>query len=301
MRIPLGWRFAPSQSEGGRPISDGRILAIIGVGLIGGSVALAARKRGLFAEIRGTTRRASTRKAALELGVIDRAYETAGEAADGADMVVVATSVADIPRFCLECAAVAAEGAIITDVGSVKGAIERAVSPDLPSGRHFIGSHPLAGSERTGVVNATAELLAGATCIVAPGENADRGAVDELLSFWRALGVNAVLMSPDEHDCVLAGVSHVPHLAAAALLTAIPDEALPFGASGLRDATRIAAGDAALWRDIVQANQHEVLKALVLLQGQIERVRELVEQGDFPAIEAYLKEAGEKRRRRYDN
>lgn len=264
-------------------------------------MALAARKRGLFTEIRGTTRRASTRKAALELGVIDRACETAGEAADGADMVVVATSVADIPRFCLECAAVAAEGAIITDVGSVKGAIERAVFPNMPGGRHFVGSHPLAGSEKTGVVNATPELLAGATCIVAPGENAEPAAVEKLLSFWRALDMNAVCMTPDRHDSILAGVSHVPHLAAAALLAAIPEDALPFGASGLRDATRIAAGDAALWRDIVEANQHEVHKALVLLQGQIERVRELVEQKDFAAIEAYLREADQKRKVRYDS
>jgi prephenate dehydrogenase len=214
-------------------------------------------------------------------------------------MVVVATRVSTIPSLCLECAKVAREGAIITDVGSVKGRIDAEVTPGMPPGRHFIGSHPLAGSEKRGVANADGDLLAGATCIITPSEHGDKGAVRDLSAFWQAIGMKVFCMSPQEHDLIMAGVSHLPHLVAAALTCAVPDAALPFAASGLRDTTRVAAGDAGLWRDIIEANQDRILSSLADFEGEIENLKGLILRSDFPGVERYLHEAAEKRRRRF--
>ncbi len=276
------------------------VLAIIGVGLIGGSVGMAARRRGLFAKVRGTARHRESLDAALAVGAVDVATFDHVEAARGADMVVVATSVSSIPRFCLECAAVAAEGAVITDVGSVKGAIDAAVRPHMPEGRHFIGSHPLAGSEKRGAANAADDLLEGATCIITPAEETDADAARRLSEFWQALGMTVFRMSPQQHDSILANVSHLPHLAAAALVEAIPDRALPFGASGLRDTTRVASGDATLWRDIVEANSEEILAAMKGLEVELDALKGYILRGDYDGLEKYLSDAAGKRSRRFD-
>jgi len=280
---------------------SGGILTIVGVGLIGGSIGLAARGKRLFDEVRGTARHQSSLDAALASGAIDKAYLDHVEAARDASMVVVATTVSTIPDFCLQCAAVAREGAVITDVGSVKGAIDDAVRPKMPWGRHYIGSHPLAGSEKRGVVNAQECLLSGATCIVTPADDCDQTAYQRLSEFWQALGMTVFRMSPRDHDAILANVSHLPHLAAAALIAAIPDGALPFAASGLKDTTRVASGDAHLWRDIVEANQEEVLLAIARLDGQMQELKGLILRGDFDALEAYLTEAARKRAKRFND
>lgn len=282
-----------------RRIFSDRKLAIIGVGLIGGSVGLAAKARGLFGEVRGTTRRSSTLEAALRVGAIDTACKTPEAAAEGADIVVVATSVSRIGEICLRCAAVAAPGAILTDVGSVKGAIDSAVRGRIGEGRTFIGSHPLAGSEKRGVVNATADLLDGATCIITPSEDTDAAAVETLSRFWQALGMRVFAMAPDEHDAILASISHLPHLVAAALLASIPEAALPFGASGLKDTTRVAAGDAELWRDIIEANQEQVLEAIESFRACMEVVKGRILRRDWEGVMQFLCDAADKRRKRY--
>ncbi len=291
--------FCASSSLGGRGISEDRILAIIGVGLIGGSIGLAAKSKGLFAEVRGTTRRRQTLDAALAAGAIDTPCLSPAEAARGADMVVVATSVATIPRFVLECAAAARENALITDVGSVKGVIDAAVRPNMPSGRIFIGSHPMAGSEKTSVLHARPDLLAGATCIITPAEGQDAHA-DALSAFWQDLSMNVFRMTPAEHDWVVAAVSHMPHLTAAAIMAAIPDAALPFGASGLRDTTRVAEGDACLWREIVLANHKEIIDAIGRLEIEIDTLKGLVLRGDTSGLEDYLRTASQRRKKRFD-
>lgn len=279
---------------------DDGILAIIGVGLIGGSVGLAAKSKGLFAEVRGSARHKSSLDAAIAAGAIDKAFLDPVEAARGADMVVVATSVSTIPRFCLECAAVAREGALITDVGSAKGSIDAAVRPHMPFGRHYIGSHPIAGSEKRGVVNAQANLLAGAVCILTPPDDCDSAAYTRLRDFWQALGMTVFRMSPHEHDAILASVSHLPHLLAASLVAATPDAALPFAASGFRDTTRVAAGDGALWRDIIQANQDEVLRAFARFEEELAALKGFILRGDFEGLDGYLDDAVKKRARRFD-
>lgn len=286
-------------TAGSSRIFEDNVLAIIGVGLIGGSIGLAAKARGLFREVRGTTRRKSTLEAALKLGAVDSGFSDASQAADGANLVVVATSVSQIPPLCLEAAAVAAEGACITDVGSVKARIVDSVESKMPSGRLFIGSHPLAGSEKTGVVNARADLLDGATCIITPSPNVPDEDADRLSAFWQALGMKVFRMCPSEHDSILADVSHLPHLVASALVESIEDVSLPFGASGLRDTTRVASGDAALWRDIIEANQDEVLKALERFDGSVETLKGLMLRGDFNGLEEYLADSAEKRKKRF--
>lgn len=284
---------------GGGAIFADQVLAIIGVGLIGGSVGLAAKSKGLFREVRGTTSRRSSLEAALELGAIDRGFDNAGEAARGADVVLVATGVSLIPSLCLECAAVAGEGAVITDAGSVKGSIEQAVRRGMPAGRYFIGSHPLAGSERRGAANASAELLSGATCVITPSEDEDEAACGRLSGFWQALGMKVFRMSPAEHDAIMSSVSHLPHLVACALIDAVPDGALPFGASGLRDTTRVAAGDALIWRDIFESNQEEILSALSLFEDSMEKIKGFILRGDFAGLEELLRAVADKRRRRF--
>ena len=286
--------------RGGRTIFEDKVLAIIGVGVIGGSIGLAARGKHLFAEVRGTTRRQQTLDDAVASGAIDKPFLDPLKAAEGADVVVVATSVSTIPDLCLRCAAVAREGALITDVGSVKGKIDAAVRPNMPSGRYYIGSHPMAGSEKTGVVNASAALLAGATCIVTPAADADDLHYRVLADFWQAMGMNVFRMSPEEHDFVVANVSHLPHIVAAALVAAIPDGALPFGASGLRDTTRVAASDALLWRDIFEANQQQILASVARFQEQMEEIKAIMLRGDYQGLEDYLRKAADKRRKRFD-
>jgi prephenate dehydrogenase len=269
------------------------------VGLIGGSVGLAVKARRLFREVRGTTRSSSSLERALKMGAIDKGFRDAREAAEGAEFVVVATSVTLIPRLCLQAAETAADGAVITDVGSVKGAIAARLAGKMPARRHYVGSHPLAGSEKRGVANASADLLAGATCIVAAAADADTRAFEQVSGFWQALGMKVFRMTPGEHDAILATVSHLPHLVAAALVRSIPDSALPFGASGLRDTTRVAAGDAALWREIIEANQDKVLTALEAFGESVAALKGHILRRDWEGLEAYLAKAAEKRHKRY--
>ena len=270
------------------------------MGLIGGSIGLAVKKKGLFAEVRGTTRRQQTLEAALAAGAIDSAFLDPLEAARGADGGVVATTGSTIAKYCLECAAVAREGALVTDVGSVKARIDAAVRPKMPKGRYFIGSHPMAGSEKTGVVNARADLLAGATCIVTPVGDSDDWHYRMLSEFWQSLGMNVFKMSPDQHDWVVANISHLPHMLAAALVAAVPDGALPFGATGFRDTSRVAGGDPAIWREIAEANSGEILQAMKRFEAEMETIKALILRSDFQGLEDYLRNASDRRRKRFD-
>jgi len=300
IRLPFCCCCACRQDGRGRAIQDDGVLAIIGVGLIGGSIGLAAKAKGLFAEVRGTARHKSSLDTALAAGAIDTACLEASEAARGATLVVVATPVSDIPKYCLECAAAAREGAIVTDVGSVKAKIDAAVRPRMPKGRYYIGSHPMAGSEKRGVANARAELLAGATCIITPTETTDARHSDALSEFWQAMGMKVFRMAPAEHDAVVADVSHLPHIVASALIAAVGDGALPFGASGLRDTTRVAAGDASLWREIIEANNNEVIASIERFERELEKVKQKLLLGDYDGLEEYLRKAADRRRKRFN-
>ncbi|WP_123691142.1 prephenate/arogenate dehydrogenase family protein [Allostella humosa] len=246
-----------------------RRLALIGIGLIGSSLARAARAQGLAEEIVCSTRREATRDTARSLGIVDHAYENPAEAAAGADLVLLCTPVGTYADLSAAIAPVLAPGAILSDVGSVKQAVVRDVGPNVPDGVHFIPGHPIAGTEHSGPESGFAELFQGRWCILTPPPAADPAAVARLRAFWEKVGSQVVEMDPAHHDKVLAITSHLPHLIAYTIVGTATDleetlrsEVIKYSAGGFRDFTRIAASDPVMWRDIFLDNREAVLEML---------------------------------------
>jgi cyclohexadieny/prephenate dehydrogenase len=244
-------------------------LALIGVGLIGSSIARAARERGLVETITASARTEATRKRVEELKLADRVFATNAEAAKGADLVILCVPVGACGAVAAEIARVLKPGAIVSDVGSVKGAIVREMAPHLPANVHFIPAHPVAGTEHSGPDAGFAELFDNRWCILTPPNDTDVDAVKRLSDFWAALGANVEIMDADHHDMVLAITSHVPHLiaynivgTAAHLGEVTQSEVTKFSAGGFRDFTRIAASDPTMWRDVFLHNKEAVLEML---------------------------------------
>ena len=244
-------------------------LALIGVGLIGSSIARAARAQGAVRSIVATARSQATRTRAAELGLADRVVETNAAAVEGADLVIVCIPVGDCGAVAAEIGPHLAPGAVVSDVGSVKGAVVREMSPHIPRGAHFVPAHPVAGTENSGPDAGFAELFVNRWCILTPPPDTDRKAIERLASFWRLLGANVETMSADHHDLVLGITSHLPHLIAYTIVGTADElaqvtrsEVLQFSAGGFRDFTRIAASDPIMWRDIFLANKEAVLEML---------------------------------------
>jgi cyclohexadieny/prephenate dehydrogenase len=244
-------------------------LALIGVGLIGSSIARAARERGVVKIIAASARTEATRKRIAELELAHEVFETNAEAAKGADLVIVCVPVGACGAVAAEIAPVLKEGAIVSDVGSVKSAILRDMAQHLPKDVHFIPAHPVAGTEHSGPDAGFAELFDNRWCILTPPPSADAGAVERLKKFWSGLGANVEVMDPLHHDMVLAITSHVPHLiaysivgTAAHLGEVTQSEVTKFSAGGFRDFTRIAASDPTMWRDVFLHNKEAVLEML---------------------------------------
>jgi cyclohexadieny/prephenate dehydrogenase len=262
-------------------------IALIGFGLIGGSIARAARQQGLVEEIVTTARSAETRARVAELGIVDAVVETNAEAADGADLVILCIPVGACGDVAKEIAPSLKPGAIVSDVGSVKGAVVRDMAPHLPPGVHFIPAHPVAGTENSGPDSGFAELFINRWCILTPPANADAGAVEKLAGFWRALGANVEVMNAEHHDLVLAVTSHLPHLIAYTIVGTADEledvtrsEVLKFSAGGFRDFTRIAASDPTMWRDVFLANKDAVLEMLGEFQEDLSKLTRAIRRGD---------------------
>jgi prephenate dehydrogenase len=265
-------------------------LAIVGVGLIGGSIALAARRCGVIGRIVGADRRPDTLERALGDGLLDAGHaDLAGAVAD-ADLVVFCTPVDCIADQILAVAAHYRPGTLLTDVGSTKAAILRDVSGRLPAGVEFVGSHPLAGSEKHGPAHASARLLEGRLVIVTPATDTTDNALSRLRDFWTTLGARVRLMNAEEHDRALALTSHLPHLLASALAGVLPPEWHELTATGFRDTTRLAAGQPALWSAIFHANAAHVLAALDRLETQLHHFRAALLQDDRQALEELLQQ-----------
>ncbi|MCF8476528.1 MAG: prephenate/arogenate dehydrogenase family protein [Pseudolabrys sp.] len=266
-------------------------LALIGVGLIGSSIARAARAQGAVGSIVATARSEATRKRVAELGLADQVVESSAAAVAGADLVIVCVPVGVCGAVAKEIGPHLAPGATVSDVGSVKGSVVRDMAPHLPKGTHFIPAHPVAGTEYSGPDAGFAELFVNRWCILTPPEGQDPKAVEKLAAFWRLLGANVETMAPDHHDLVLAVTSHLPHLIAYTIVgtadeleTVTRSEVLKFSAGGFRDFTRIAASDPTMWRDVFLANKDAVLEMLGRFNEDVSALTKAIRKGDGDAL-----------------
>jgi cyclohexadieny/prephenate dehydrogenase len=266
-------------------------LALIGVGLIGSSIARAARAEGVVRSIVATARSGATRRRVAELGLADQVVETNAAAVEGADLVIVCVPVGQCGAVAAEIGAHLKSGATVSDVGSVKGSIIKDMGPHLPAGVHFVPAHPVAGTEHSGPDAGFAELFVNRWCILTPPENADADAVERLAAFWRALGANVETMSAEHHDLVLAITSHVPHLIAYSIVGTADDlqtvtrsEVMKFSAGGFRDFTRIAASDPTMWRDVFLHNKDAVLEVLGRVNEDVSALARALRWGDGDAL-----------------
>jgi cyclohexadieny/prephenate dehydrogenase len=266
-------------------------VALIGFGLIGGSIARAARAQGLAGEIVTTARSAKTRARVAELGIVDRVVDSNAEAATDADLVILCIPVGACGPVAQEIARYLKPGAIVSDVGSVKGAVVREMAPHLPQAVHFVPAHPVAGTEHSGPDSGFAELFINRWCILTPPEGTDPKAVETLRAFWAALGAKVEIMTPDHHDLVLAITSHLPHLIAYTIVGTADElegvtesEVLKFSAGGFRDFTRIAASDPVMWRDVFLANKDAVLEMLGTFNEDLSKLTRAIRRGDGEAL-----------------
>ncbi len=247
-------------------------LVIYGVGLLGGSLGMALRRRGMAAEIVGLGRSQERLERARQLGAIDRGATRTAEALEGADALVLCVPPRQIRERLSEVAGLLAPGTFVTDVGSVKARIVEEAAHALPAHARFIGSHPMAGSEKTGVEHARGDFYEGSACIVTPTGATDPELTALATNFWAALGARVFVLDPARHDRLLAGISHLPHLVAAALMQSLARgedslaEMAAMAGNGLRDTTRIAAADPDIWRQILSENAEAVLARLDALE-----------------------------------
>jgi cyclohexadieny/prephenate dehydrogenase len=262
-------------------------LALIGVGLIGSSIARAARAADAVGSIVATARSEATRRRVAELGIADQVVETNAAAVAGADLVIVCIPVGQSGAVAAEIGPHLAPGAVVSDVGSVKGSVVRDMRPHLPPEVHFVPAHPVAGTEHSGPDAGFAELFVNRWCILTPPEGADAEAVARLAKFWSALGANVETMSAEHHDLVLAITSHVPHLIAYTIVGTADDleavtrsEVMKFSAGGFRDFTRIAASDPTMWRDVFLANRDAVLEMLGRFNEDVAALARAIRWGD---------------------
>ena len=266
-------------------------LTILGVGLLGGSVGLAAKARNAAEHIRGVGRDERNLARAQSSGAIDSFSTDVAEAVGDADIVVICTPVDRIADDVLAVAKAAPSRCLITDVGSTKGNILRALAGKLsPTGPTFVPAHPLAGSEKRGSANACADLFVDRLVITTPTAETDGEATAAIEHFWRQLGARVLRMTPDEHDRALAFTSHLPHAVASALAAVTPTGWLNLTAGGFRDSTRIAAGDPELWAAIFEANAPSVLGAVDQLLLRIQDFRRIVASGDHTGLIQWLAE-----------
>lgn len=262
-------------------------VALIGLGLIASSMAHAMRRAGLASEIVGTARSAETRDVARELGFCDRIVETAAEAVADADLVVLAIPVGTMESVASQIAPHLAEGATVTDVGSVKRAVIESVAPHMPGHVHFIPGHPIAGTEHSGPRSGFAEIFDNRWTILVSDETTDATALDRLTGYWQALGANVDVMDADHHDLVLAVTSHAPHLIAYTMVGVADDlrrvtdsEVVKYSAAGFRDFTRIAASDPTMWRDVFLTNKDATLEILGRFTEELFALQRAIRTGD---------------------
>jgi len=266
-------------------------VAIVGTGLIGGSLALAIKKKGIAREIIGVSRHKKTLLLAKRRGVIDKGSQNLNIIKD-ADLVILATPVSTIINSAPKILKLIKKGCLVTDVGSTKQAIVSKLGRIFPK---YVGSHPLAGSEKRGIINAGPDIFRDSLCILTPTKNTDREALDKIKRLWLELGARVVFLTPHAHDNILSFTSHLPHLVAFSLIGTVPKKYLRFASSGLKDTTRVAASDSQLWVDIFLSSQKNIIKAIELFQENLSSIKSALKRKDKRLLAEILIEAKKKR------
>lgn len=270
-------------------------VTVIGVGLIGGSVGMGIKKKKLAHSVWGVTRHHGSIKKALEVRAIDRGTLNIGEAVKDADLVIIATPVGEIARTIKEVVRTAKDGCILTDVGSTKRKVVEEIEKSLPPHCHFVGSHPLAGSEKRGVEFATPDLFSSSVCIVTKTAKTKTKPLRTVEKLWKGLGAEVVLMSPHRHDRIVAQVSHVPHLVSIALVKSLERTNTTFASTGFRDTTRVASSDPVIWKDICLSNSENIVRSLDAFATILARLRNLVSVRDGRSLKLTFLRAKNKR------
>ncbi|MCM0081887.1 prephenate dehydrogenase/arogenate dehydrogenase family protein [Geomonas sp. Red32] len=276
-------------------------MVVIGLGLIGGSLARVLREKGVVGEVIGVGRGEANLKRGVELGVIDGYSFDAKEAVKGAGLVFIATPVCTIPDVVAEIAPHLEPGCIVTDGGSVKEFVVKGCEPLMKEGTFFVGGHPIAGTEHSGVEASFSTLYQNRRCIVTPTEKTDPQALAKVVELWEIAGSTVPLMDPVQHDLVVASISHLPHMVAYSLVNAVDGydrfegDLLKYSAGGFRDFTRIASSDPVMWRDIALTNRDAILEMMDFFSGYLAKLRTLVEKGDGEGLREFFHNSKQKR------
>jgi len=270
-------------------------VTIVGVGLMGGSLGMALKKHRLAREVIGLSHRQTALAQAVKSKAIDVPCVDVKKAIVNADLVVLAAPVDSIIKLFTTINPYLKRGCIVTDVGSAKVKIVESAEKILSSPSFFVGAHPLTGSEKKGVANASADLFEGATCVMTPTDKTSQAAKQKVKHLWTKIGMNVKVLSPEEHDEALAYVSHLPHLMAYGLMAAIPSKFLEYASQGLKDTSRVAASSPQMWSDVCMANPRNVLKALDQSVEQLAHFRKAIISRDQKTLINYFTKAQEKR------
>ncbi len=266
-------------------------IAIVGVGLIGGSIGLAVKKRKLAKEVIGVTRRESSRRKALKVKAVDKATLNLREAVKDADLVIIAAPVGKITGLAGASLKFMKKGAILTDVGSTKKHIVWKIEKFANKKVHFIGTHPMAGSEKTGVKNATSLIFDKAPLIITKTKNTDKKALARLKKFWENLGCRTFVLSPEKHDMHASLASYLPHVVSFALSDSQTEDSLKFVAASFKDITRVSSSDPELWKDIFLSARPSVLKSIRVFSKSLKALEKAIRKKDAHAVKRFLSKA----------
>ena len=267
-------------------------MTILGVGLIGASLALSCRQRKVVETIVGFGRNAANLEKAKEEGIIDSGSTDLKTAVEGSDLIVLCTPVSSLKERVREMIPFLQQGCIITDAGSVKGSLVDDIDAMVPDSIYYVGAHPIAGGEKSGLEAAREDLLTGARCIITPTTRTRSEALERITEFWTAVGMQTLSMDAHEHDTIFGALSHLPHVVAYALMNTVAnvkteshDEILSMSGGGLKDITRIASSDPVMWRDICLENKRPVVKLINQFQNTLENIKTLIEQDQAEALQ----------------